>query len=136
MFETAANTYGYIDIIIPNAGITEKMNPAFDDEMINDDGQTSEPNLATFMTNFIGAMYTTKLGLHYLRKNPSRADKAIVMVGSMASFFGIPKAPMYSAAKHGILGFMRSMAYTCQAEGIRINMIAPFVCTLLDFCTD
>lgn len=91
----------------------------------------------------MGVAYTTKLAYYYLRKNPSKSKKAIVMIGSMASHTGIPGAPMsvvdsrpnrviseiltewfcvhyrYSAAKHAVLGLFRSLYFDGQLHGIK-----------------
>lgn len=82
----------------------------------------------TFNVNLIGATYTTRIGLHHLRQNPSKKKKSIVFLGSMASQNAIPGAPMYSIAKHGMLGFFRSLYYIGKAEGINMNIICPWFC--------
>jgi len=38
----------------------------------------------------------------------------------------IPTAPMYSASKHAVLGFARSVAIAVKKRGIRVNVIHPF----------
>jgi NAD(P)-dependent dehydrogenase (short-subunit alcohol dehydrogenase family) len=67
----------------------------------------------------------TYLAVHYLRKSPSPC-KAIVMLGSMASWQAVPGQPMYSAAKHGVLGLMRSLYKPLATFNIRIAVIHPF----------
>lgn len=34
--------------------------------------------------------------------------------------------PMYSASKHGVLGFMRALYPSCRKDGIRISVIHPW----------
>lgn len=41
-----------------------------------------------------------KLAFFYLDKNPAKKGKSLVVLGSMASFFGLPGGPIYSASKH------------------------------------
>ena len=38
----------------------------------------------------------------------------------------IPTAPMYSASKHAVLGFARSVAVTVKSKNIRVNVVHPF----------
>lgn len=71
-----------------------------------------------------------RLGFHYLRKGEKRSGRAIISVGSMASFTAVPTAPLYSATKAGVLGLVKSASDLSNGflkdEGIRISMIAPF----------
>ena len=50
---------------------------------------------------------------------------AIVNIGSIASFGGIPGRNAYSAAKAGILGMTRALACEWARKGIRVNAVAP-----------
>jgi NAD(P)-dependent dehydrogenase (short-subunit alcohol dehydrogenase family) len=38
----------------------------------------------------------------------------------------IPSAPTYSASKHAVLGFARSVALTVKKRNIRVNVVHPF----------
>lgn len=126
LFEAGEKEFGWIDIVVPNAGVTEKLHPGFEDSVTDKAGRLQPPNLITLDVNLRGAVFTTHLALHYLRKRPDRTGKALVMIGSMASFFSIPSGPMYSVAKSGILGLMRSEYFTLNASGIRTAMVAPW----------
>ena len=35
-------------------------------------------------------------------------------------------APMYTASKHAVLGFARSVAATVKSKNIRVNVVHPF----------
>ena len=50
---------------------------------------------------------------------------AIVNIGSIASFGGIPGRNAYSAAKAGVLGMTRALASEWARKGIRVNAVAP-----------
>ena len=39
---------------------------------------------------------------------------------------GIPGAPIYAASKHAIIGFMGSLSYEFEREGIRIAAVCPW----------
>jgi len=44
----------------------------------------------------------------------------------IASWQAITGAPLYSASKHAVLGFMRSIYLTCLAKKIRVGVVHPF----------
>jgi NAD(P)-dependent dehydrogenase (short-subunit alcohol dehydrogenase family) len=50
---------------------------------------------------------------------------AIVMIGSVMSFFGGPAQPAYSASKGAIRNLCMSLGAAYAPEGIRVNAVAP-----------
>lgn len=44
----------------------------------------------------------------------------------MASHTGIPGGPIYSSAKHGVLGLFRSLYFNGEAYGINLNCVCPW----------
>lgn len=50
---------------------------------------------------------------------------AIINIGSIHSFQGIPQRASYAASKGGVLQFTRSLAVEWAPLGVRVNMIAP-----------
>ncbi|MDQ6771476.1 MAG: SDR family oxidoreductase, partial [Candidatus Dormibacteraeota bacterium] len=50
---------------------------------------------------------------------------AIVITGSAASLHGYEGMAHYSAAKHGLVGLMRTLALELAPHGIRVNLVAP-----------
>ena len=49
----------------------------------------------------------------------------VVNVGSISSFVGQAKTPIYTTSKHAILGLTRSIALDYAADGIRCNCVCP-----------
>ena len=49
----------------------------------------------------------------------------IVCTASLAGLIGLPDDPVYSATKHAVVGFVRSVAPTLAARGISINAVCP-----------
>src|SRR5260221_7569587 len=84
------------------------------------------------------------LGMYYMKQNrPADALKSLVMIGSMgrkfplfavhrrfyclaASWVGLVTAQQYTAAKHGVLGLMRSLDPVVDGENIRTACIHPW----------
>lgn len=57
---------------------------------------------------------------------PTRKLKSVVLVGSLASYAGIPGSPDYSMAKFGVRGMLRSLQGSFGGLGVRLNMLAPY----------
>jgi NAD(P)-dependent dehydrogenase (short-subunit alcohol dehydrogenase family) len=50
---------------------------------------------------------------------------AIVATASLAGLVAAPQDPLYTLTKHGVVGFVRSVAQQLADRGIRINAVAP-----------
>jgi NAD(P)-dependent dehydrogenase (short-subunit alcohol dehydrogenase family) len=125
LFDHAVAKYASVDIVIPNAGVGEV--GKFTQVALDSNGRPVQPKLATIQVNLVGLIYTTHLALHYLKVNfPPGSLKAVVMLGSMASWQAVPAANLYTATKHAVLGLMRSLSLKFGRDGIRIGCIHPF----------
>ncbi|HEY4375621.1 MAG TPA: SDR family oxidoreductase, partial [Acidimicrobiales bacterium] len=49
----------------------------------------------------------------------------IVLIGSVAGFWGVPGVSSYAASKAGLLGLARSLAREVGSRGITVNVVAP-----------
>jgi NAD(P)-dependent dehydrogenase (short-subunit alcohol dehydrogenase family) len=54
-----------------------------------------------------------------------RGPGAIINIGSINSSRPVPRAAMYSAAKHGLEGLTKSIALEAVSKNIRVNAVAP-----------
>ncbi|KAH8806874.1 hypothetical protein DL96DRAFT_1536627 [Flagelloscypha sp. PMI_526] len=127
VFEHAVQKFGSVDVVVANAGVTEI--GRFSVVAYDSKGLPRPPNLKTLEINLIGVLYTAHLARIYLSRDqkPNSTDlKALILLGSMASWQAIPLGTMYSAAKHGVLGVMRSLTPEFQMMGIRIGCIHPW----------
>jgi 3-oxoacyl-[acyl-carrier protein] reductase len=104
-----ADALGEIDILINNAGT------AGDDEYSLDGAErVIEVNL------------NAVIDLSYRLRDRLAANRgAIVNVASTASFIALRDRPGYTASKHGLLGFTKSIADMWARESIRVNAVAP-----------
>ncbi|GLB37816.1 putative enoyl-(Acyl carrier protein) reductase [Lyophyllum shimeji] len=126
MFELALSKFGAVDVVVPNAGVSELGQFT---KVTFKDGKPVKPDTRTLDVNLTGVTYSAYLAQHYLRVNRdlnSTTLKALVLIGSVASWTGIPRAPMYTASKHAVLGIMRSLYPEFHLRNIRIACIHPF----------
>jgi NAD(P)-dependent dehydrogenase (short-subunit alcohol dehydrogenase family) len=72
--------------------------------------------------NLRTVLITTETALPELR---ARGGGALLFTASTSGLTGSPFSPVYSAAKHGVVGFVRAMAKRYGREGIRVNAICP-----------
>lgn len=74
------------------------------------------------LANLTGTFYCTQEVL------PAMADARegrIVNIASTAGLKGYPKVSAYCAAKHGLIGFTRSLALEYAKSGVTINAVCP-----------
>ncbi len=68
-----------------------------------------------------GSMRVSTAARPLLAKN----NGAIVMIGSVMSFFGGPAQPAYSASKGALRNLTMSLAGAYAQDGVRVNAVAP-----------
>lgn len=131
-FEKAYERFGRIDAVFVNAGIAE-----YEDQFFNDakdaDGKLKEPDRRVLNIDMDAASDTTKLAIHYLRKNKEGGQ--IAMTASLAGYLASAGAPLYSAAKHGVVGLMRALKQECAKLNIAVSVVAPAI-TVTPILTD
>ncbi|RDW61603.1 NAD(P)-binding protein-27 [Coleophoma crateriformis] len=135
VFQRVFRANSRIDFVFANAGIAEKANfytkhaPRSDDEVDDDnDEPPPEPDLLVVDICLKAVITTSYLALHYFRKSPkdAQSDRSLVMTASCGGLYPSHYSPIYSAAKHGVVGFMRSIAkHFWVQERIRVNAICP-----------
>lgn len=108
----AITTFGRIDVLINNAGIS--MRALFSDL----DLQVLK-NLMD--VNFWGAAYCTKYALPELLKNKG----SVVGVSSIAGYRGLPGRTGYSASKFALNGFLESLRVENLKTGLHVMIASP-----------
>ncbi|XP_067106919.1 15-hydroxyprostaglandin dehydrogenase [NAD(+)] isoform X2 [Osmerus mordax] len=109
-FQSTVDQFGRLDIVINNAGINNEKNWE----------KTIEVNLTSVIKG-------TYLGLEHMSKEHGKQGGVVINVSSMAAFFHSPHQPVYTATKHGVIGFSRAMADASEHGdyGVRINTLCP-----------
>ncbi|TVY44413.1 5'-hydroxyaverantin dehydrogenase [Lachnellula occidentalis] len=127
MFEMAIENspHNSCDIVIANAGVV-----GADDMFTLQDPALPpvKPNLRIIEINLLGMTYTTKLALHYFRRQPVEAgrDRCLIIKASIAAYADQPGSPQYNVSKWGARGLMRNLRRTAWKENIRVNLVAPW----------
>lgn len=112
--------YGRIDALVNNAGIADQAAPTLQQDIQAFDKVLSVHLRGAFLMSqqVISQMTGQARDLRGIRG-------AIVNIGSIASFGGIPGRNAYCAAKAGVLGMTRALASEWARSGIRVNAVAP-----------
>ncbi|KIW14387.1 hypothetical protein PV08_07169 [Exophiala spinifera] len=132
-FEAGFKKFGSIDAVFVNAGVAEYKDQFFKDET-DEDGLLKEPDRRTVDIDMHAANDTAKLAIYYMRKEKPPGKPrggSIVMTASLAGYLASAGAPLYSAAKHGIVGLMRALKNDTATLGIAVSVVAPGI-TLTD----
>ena len=102
---------GRLDVVVSNAGIAGSV-------------PLTELSDATWQDmidiNLTGVFQTCKATVPHLG-----AGGSLVLISSVAGLKGLPNNTHYTAAKHGVVGLMRSLANELAPRGIRVNCINP-----------
>lgn len=109
---TTLKTFGTIDILINNAGMSMR-------------GLFEETDLSVLQRlmdiNFWGAVYTTKAALPEIRKQ----NGVIVGVSSIAGYRGLPGRSGYSASKYALQGWLEALRTELLKTGTHVMWVCP-----------
>lgn len=116
----AVETFGGLDIVHNNAG------GPFTGPFENVDDATLERVLRV---NLFGVMQMTRAALPHLRASAKRnpAGAALLFTSSLQGLKAKPNFSLYTVAKHGIVGLVRSLALELAPQNIRVNALCPTV---------
>jgi len=113
LVDQVRGTLGEIDVLVNNAGVLIAR-PI--EELTLEDWDV------TMATNLRGLYLTTRLVLPGMR---ARRQGTIVNVASLAGRNGFVGGSAYSASKHAVLGFSRSLMLEVRKENVRVIAICP-----------
>ncbi len=116
MIQTAESTYGKLDILFNNAGISH----ANDDDAIN---TTEEVWDLTMAVNVKGVFLGCKYGIPALRR---AGGGSIINTASFVAVLGAATPQLaYTASKGAVLSMTRELATIHARENIRVNALCP-----------
>jgi len=116
--DTIHQTYGQVDILVVNAGISYKR--TFTDISAEEWNRVININLN-------GSFYTCK-AFYSDFENKSASDQGrIIFITSGSGITGTGGGAHYAASKSGQHGFMRALAKDLGPKGVNVNAIAPRV---------
>ena len=104
---------GRLDIVSANAGIfsfgaMDELSETEFDDMID--------------VNLKGVWHTAKAAIPHLRANKGGS---IILTSSTAGILAVPNIGHYVAAKHGVVGLMKTLALELAPDMIRVNSVHP-----------
>ncbi|MGV0645741.1 mycofactocin-coupled SDR family oxidoreductase [Mycolicibacterium sp. XJ2546] len=113
--DTGVEQLGRLDIIVANAGI-------------GNGGQTLDKTSEADWTAMIdinlgGVWKTVKAGVPHILKGGRGGS--IILTSSVGGLKAYPHTGHYVAAKHGVVGLMRTFAVELGAQNIRVNSVHP-----------
>jgi NAD(P)-dependent dehydrogenase (short-subunit alcohol dehydrogenase family) len=113
LVERTVETYGRVDTLINNAGIT--MWARLEDVK----------ELSIFekiiRVNYLGSVYCTYYTLPYLKSSRGR----IVAVSSLTGKAGVPTRSGYAASKHAMAGFFDTLRIELAPYGVSVTVVYP-----------
>lgn len=111
--KTAVEAWGGIDVLINNAGVAQ--NAAF--------AEIPPAEFDRIMAiNVRAPFFLTQAALPYLKRSDAAA---VINLASVVAHAGYPLQSVYSASKHALLGWTKSLARECYKDNIRVHAISP-----------
>ncbi|KAI0593177.1 short-chain dehydrogenase [Biscogniauxia sp. FL1348] len=136
LVQRALDEFGGFDVLCPGAGVYEPPWSNFwhpPGSAASRDGDSDSDRYALLDINLTHPVRATQLALsHWLHPRGgggggSSPSKRVVHVSSVAAQRPNLAAPLYSASKFAITGFVRCLAGLEASHGVRVNAVAPGV---------
>ncbi|WP_435355199.1 SDR family NAD(P)-dependent oxidoreductase [Emticicia sp. SJ17W-69] len=105
--------HGPIDILVNNAGINMKK-PAL---------EVSDEDFNRIIQTNLNAVFA--LTRACAARMIARKSGTIIMISSMAAYYGIDRVVAYAASKSGLEGMVKVLASEFSPHNVRVNAIAP-----------
>lgn len=106
---------GRLDVVIANAGVSTFMGPA--------ETLTEEAFVDMVDINLTGVWRSCAAAIPHIKAGGQGGS--IIMTSSAAGLMAYPNVGHYVAAKHGVVGLMRTLALELATDNIRVNSIHP-----------
>lgn len=105
--------YGPIHILVNNAGINMKK-PAL---------EVSDEEFSRIIQTNLSAVFS--LTRVVAKRMVERQNGSIIMISSMAAYYGIDRVVAYASSKAGIEGMVKVLASDLSKFNVRVNSVAP-----------
>ena len=113
--DAGVEEFGKLDIIVANAGIGNG------GQVLH---ETDEPDWDDMIgVNLSGVWKTVKAGVPHILAGGKGGS--IILTSSVGGLKAYPHTGHYVAAKHGVVGLMRTFAVELGAQNIRVNSVHP-----------
>lgn len=109
----AINHFGKIDVLVNNAGISQR-------SLVADTDLSVDQKIMD--VNFIGTVAVTKAVLPYMLR---RKQGQIVAISSVMGKIGTPRRSAYAASKHALHGFFDCLRAEVYNKNIQVTLICP-----------
>jgi len=115
VFARAVEAFGQVDVVLANAGIIGPLAPTWEtaDDIYQD----------VVDIDLVGAWRVLKHGARTMLDNDVAG--CVLVTGSGGSLKGTENLAPYVAAKHGLVGMVRTAARELGPHGIRVNLVTP-----------
>jgi len=124
--DEALAAFGRLDVVVANAGVNGAFRSTADvDEESWDD---------VLGVNLTGVWHTCKAALPTMIAQ--QQGGSIILISSVAGVKGLQNEAPYVAAKHGLIGLMRTMATELAPHWIRVNALLPTTVPTDMVCND
>ncbi|EDV25578.1 expressed hypothetical protein [Trichoplax adhaerens] len=110
LYSKAIATFGYVDIVVNNAGIL------------------NEENWKLMMEiNVTGLIRSCQLALDNMSTKNKGKGGVVVNLASVAGLMAGEGSKVYHASKHAVYGYTRSQYLTQGTDNVRFNCVCPFL---------
>lgn len=132
LWKTALEAFPTVDVVVSGAGLYDPpwssfwaapRTPTNPDSASRDAADAEPGHYAVLDVNLVAPIRMSQLAIGHWTTAKQRG--CLVHAGSVAGYLAEAASPFYFASKHGLHGFVRSLADLRDELGIRVSCVAP-----------